>query len=67
MDYRLISDNPDKRFYFPNPCPCCTDMKQNTLENVLSVLKNEDQVVEVSEDLRRNALIPLEKMLELAK
>ena len=67
VDYKLISDNPDKRFYFPNPCPCCTDMKQNTLENVLSVLKNEDQVVEVSEDLRRNALIPLEKMLELAK
>lgn len=67
VDYRLISDNPDKRFYFPNPCPCCTDMKQNTLENVLSVLKNEDQVVEVSEDLRRNALIPLDRMLELAK
>lgn len=67
VDYKLISDNPDKRFYFPNPCPCCTDMKQNTLENVLSVLKNEDQVVEVSEDLRRNALIPLDRMLELAK
>lgn len=67
VDYKLISDNPDKHFYFPNPCPCCTDMKQNTLENVLSVLKNEDQVVEVSEDLRRNALIPLDRMLELAK
>lgn len=67
VDYKLISDNPDKRFYFPNPCPCCTDMKQNTLENVLSVLKNQDQVVEVSEDLRRNALIPLDRMLELAK
>lgn len=67
VDCKLISDNPDKRFYFPNPCPCCTDMKQNTLENVLSVLKNEDQVVEVSEDLRRNALIPLDRMLELAK
>ena len=67
VDYKLISDNPDKRFYFPNPCPCCTDMKQNTLENVLSVLKNEDQVVEASEDLRRNALIPLDRMLELAK
>ena len=67
VDYKLISDNPDKCFYFPNPCPCCTDMKQNTLENVLSVLKNEDQEVEVSEDLRQRALIPLDRMLELAK
>ena len=67
VEYKLISDNPDKRFYFPDPCPCCTDMKRNTLANVLSVLKNEDQVVEVSEDLRRKALIPLDRMLELAK
>ena len=67
VEYKLISDNPDKRFYFPDPCPCCTDMKRNTLANVLSVLKNEDQVVEVSEDMRRKALIPLDRMLELAK
>lgn len=67
VDYRLISDNPDKRFYFPDPCPCCTDMKRNTLESVLSVLKNEDQVVEISEDVRQRALLPLDKMLELAQ
>lgn len=67
VEYKLISDNPDKRFYFPDPCPCCTDMKRNTLANVLSVLKNEDQAVEVSEDMRRKALIPLDRMLELAK
>lgn len=67
VDYQLISDNPDKHFYFPNPHPCCADMKRNTLQNILSVLENEDLTVEVSEDLRQRALVPLDKMLELAK
>ena len=65
--YKLISDNPDKRFYFPNPHPCCADMKLNTLETVLSVLEKEDQEVVVAEEVRRKALVPLEKMLELAR
>ena len=65
--FRLREDNPDKRFYFPAPRPCCPDMKQNTLEGVLSVLENEDRAVEISEEVRRRALFPLERMLELAK
>lgn len=65
--YKLLADNPDKKFHFPNPHPCCPDMKLNTPENVLSVLKNENNTVEISEDTRRKAMIPLEKMLELAK
>ena len=67
VEYKLITDNPNKRFYFPNPRPCCVDMKLNTLESILSVLKKEDRIVEVSEDVRRKALIPLDRMLELAK
>lgn len=67
VDYKLITDNPDKRFYYPNPHPCCTDMKLNTPEAVLSVLEKEDKEVTVNEEVCRRALIPLEKMLELAK
>lgn len=67
VNYKLTSDNPEKRFYFPNPRPCCKDMKLNTLEEILSVLEKEDKVIEISEELRAKALIPLEKMLELAK
>lgn len=67
VDHKLIIDNPDKCFYFPNPHPCCTDMKLNTVERVLSVLDKEDSVVEVSEDVCRRAMIPLDKMLELSK
>ncbi len=67
VDHKLITDNPDKRFYYPNPHPCCTDMKLNTLDAVLSVLQKEDKEIVVSEDVRKGALIPLERMLELAK
>lgn len=67
VDYALNANNPDKRFYYPNPHPCCADMKLNTLAAVLSVLQNEDNEIVVDEATRRRALIPLEKMLELAK
>lgn len=67
VDHKLIIDNPNKCFYFPNPHPCCTDMKLNTVERVLSVLDKEDLVVEVSEDVCRRAMIPLDRMLELSK
>ena len=65
VGYKLKTDNPDKRFYFPSPCPKCMDMKLNTLEAVLSVLEKEDNVVEVDDEIRRKALIPLDRMLEL--
>ena len=67
VDFKLITDNPDKRFYYPNPHPCCADMKLNTLAAVLSVLEKEDKEVTVDEDVRQPALIPLDRMLELAK
>lgn len=67
VDYKLIMDNPNKRFYYPEPRPCCKDMKLNTLEAVLSVLEKEDKEVIISEDIRKRALIPLDKMLELGK
>lgn len=67
VDYKLITDNPDKRFYYPNPHPCCADMKLNTLEAVLSVLQKEDKEVTVDDAVREGALKPLERMLELAK
>lgn len=65
VNYKLITDNPDKKFYFPNPHPCCSDMKRNTLEAVLSVLQNEDNEVVVEDSVRTGALLPLEKMLEI--
>ena len=65
--YKLKTDNPDKKFYFPDPCPHCRDMKLNTLENILSVMEKENGEVVLSEDVIKKALLPLEKMLELAR
>ncbi len=65
--FRLRAENPEKYFYFPDPRPCCPDMKQNTLERILSVLENEEGAIEVNEEVCRQALIPLNRMLELAK
>ena len=67
VDYKLITENPDKYFYFPNPNPCCSDMKLNTLESILSVLEKEDHIVDVSENICQKAIIPLNRMLELSK
>ena len=67
VDYKLVTDNPDKRFYYPNPHPCCADMKLNTLEAVLSVLEKEDKEIVVDGSIREGALRPLERMLELGK
>ena len=67
VDYQLITDNPEKRFYYPDPMPCCRDMKKNTLEAILDVLEKEDKEIIVDEDICKKAIIPLEKMLEYAR
>ena len=67
VKFRLMSDNPHKKFYFVSPTPCCKDMKLNTIENILSVLEKEDKVVEICEEARKAALLPLNRMLECAK
>ena len=67
VNYKLITDNPEKRFYYPKTRPCCADMKLNTLENILYVLETGNNAVEVSDEVHVKALKPLDKMLELAK
>lgn len=65
--YELKKQNPEKKFYTLQKPPVCADMKFVTLEKVLDVLERETNVVTVSEELREKALLPLERMLELAK
>lgn len=67
VDYRLKNISPEKRFYFPEKRPCCADMKLNTPEKLLHVLETEENEIKMSEELRKAALIPLERMLEYAK
>jgi quinolinate synthase len=50
-------------------CNCneCPFMKLNTLEKVYLTLRNEGPEIQVPEDIRKKALIPLERMLEWSK
>lgn len=67
VEFKLMGDNPEKKFYFPQNRPCCADMKRNTLEKLLHVLKTEENEITVSDKLRESALVPLDRMLELAR
>ncbi len=67
VEYKLQKDNPEKTFYFTHTKPCCADMKLNTLERLLHVLQKEDCEITVDESLREAALIPLNRMLEMAR
>ena len=67
VEYKLKGDNPGKEFVFVNSAPCCKDMKLNTLENILKVLKEETNEVIVDIENSKRALVPLDRMLECAK
>ena len=67
VHYKLVQNNPDKHFYYPKTVPVCPNMKKNTLEKVLHVLKTGKNEVHVRDSLRENSKKPLERMLELGK
>ena len=67
VSYPLELADPDKKFYFARESFSCVDMKLNTPEKVLHVLKTEENQVEVDEAKRIRAMLPLDRMLEIAK
>jgi len=72
--YKMQMEVPDK-LLIPAPanedntCACseCAFMKMNTLKKLYQCLKNEAPVVDVAEAIRKKALIPINRMLELSK
>lgn len=47
-------------------CNTCPYMKRNTLENLYFCLRNGGPRIELDEEIRRKALVPLQRMLELS-
>ena len=66
VNYRLRQDNPDKKFYFGGEY-LCRDMKLNTIEKVLHVLKTGENEMKLPAELCERAVAPLDRMLDLAK
>lgn len=52
-----------------NTCACseCGFMKMNTLPKLLACMVDETPVIEVEESLRLQALVPIQRMLEISK
>jgi quinolinate synthase len=71
--HQMQKASPNKTFIPAPPmdstCGCndCEFMKLNTLKKVYLSLKNEFPLVEVEEEIRKKALIPIERMLIVSK
>jgi len=67
VNYSLARTSPGKRFYYVanENCNCseCPYMKLNTLEKLRDALLTLEPRVELSADIMRRALVPLERML----
>lgn len=72
--YQMQLDVPDKTLIpapieEDNTCACseCAFMKLNTLEKLYNCLRDESNEVKVSEEIIKEAIVPIERMLELSK
>lgn len=63
--YRLKKDNPDKEFYPASERAVCPNMKRTTQEKILWSLQELKEEVRVSDDIRRRAIMAIEKMLKI--
>ena len=63
--HELRKKNPDKKFYIADEALCCPDMKRITLEKVLDVLEHQNNAVTLDDQLCRESMISLERMLKL--
>lgn len=64
--HRLHKENPGKKFYPASDLALCPNMKRITLDKVLHALEEEDCEVRVPEDIRKRALLPVQRMLEIS-
>lgn len=65
--FELMQKNPDKKFYSVGHRQFCPNMKLVTLDKVVNALETMEPEVILPEDVMKKALVPLQKMLELAE
>ena len=57
--------NWNKEFILINPNIICPNMKQNTLEDIYNVLLNETNEITISDEIRKRAVVSIERMLKV--
>ena len=65
--YPLEKQFPSKQFYPASNKMVCKDMKLISLEKILFSLQNLEPQIRVKENIRKNALIALKRMMNIAK
>lgn len=65
--FELMQKNPDKRFYSVGHRQFCPNMKLVTMDKVISALESMEPEVILPKDMMEKALVPLQRMLELAE
>ena len=63
--HRMRKENPDKHFYPLEPAVLCPNMKKITEEDVLLALRNLSPRIELDDNMRKRALAPIDRMLEV--
>ena len=68
MMHRLVRELPEKTFVAgpTDHCACndCRFMKRNTVEKLRNALRDLNPVIDIPEDIRARAQLPIERMLE---
>ncbi len=71
MMHRLVRELPDKTFVAgpTDHCACndCRFMKRNTIEKMHAALRDLSPSIEIPEEIRTRAQLPIERMLEWSK
>jgi quinolinate synthase len=65
--HTLRKENPGKLFYSPSAHLVCPDMKRITLADVIAALKENRYLITVPEEVRRPALLAVERMLAVPR
>lgn len=71
--HQMQKENPDKHLIAApmiddSTCACneCPYMKMNTMEKLYLCMRDESPAIEISDELREKALLPIERMLSLS-
>lgn len=64
--HQMEKENPNKKFILGSNSLSCVNMKMTKLEDVYNCLENETNEIILDEEVRKKALVALNKMMELS-